>query len=134
MATHNTDKLIHSINVGGVVYEICDVAAIHTLADLAALGINTEGAFIFKGTKSSKAELDSLPVEDNKVGDVWHVSDTKTEYVWAKTKLTDGVYSYEWQEFGEHFVVDHGHNVTVTGTNAKSAVSGTATVTGSNVP
>ena len=126
MATHNTDKLIHSINVGGVVYEIHDGAAIHTLADLAALGVNTEGAFIFKGTVATVADL---PTTGNKIGFVYHVTANHSEYVWAKV---DGGTSEAWEEFGEHFVIDHGHNVTVTGTNAKSAVTGSATVTGSN--
>ena len=122
----HTNELIYQINLGGTIYDICDKHAIHTLADLAALGIDVEGAFIFKGTV---ATFNDLPKTGNKIGYVYHVTDTHTEYVWAKV---DGNTSGTWEEFGEHFVVNHVHQVTVTGHNAASAVSGEATVTGAN--
>lgn len=120
-------NILHSIKLpNGTTYEIHDAQAIHTLADLAALGIDTEGAFIFKGTVATVADL---PATGNKVGYVYHVTANHSEYVWAKV---DGGTSEEWEEFGKHFVVNHTHNVTVTGTNAASTVSGSATVTGGN--
>jgi hypothetical protein len=120
-------NLIHTIKLpNGTSYEIHDAQAIHTLADLAALGINTEGAFIFKGTVAKVADL---PTSGNKIGYVYHVTENHSEYVWAKV---DSGTAEAWEEFGEHFVINHTHNVTVTGTNASSTVSGTATVTGGN--
>lgn len=40
-------------------------------------------AFTYKGVKATKAEL---PVEGNKVGDVWHVTADAGEYAWDGTK------------------------------------------------
>ena len=39
--------------------------------------------FTYKGVKATKAEL---PVEGNKTGDVWHVTETGEEYAWDGTK------------------------------------------------
>lgn len=123
---HGTN-LIHTIKLpNGTSYEIHDAQAIHTLADLAALGIDTEGAFIFKGTVATIADL---PTSGNKIGYVYHVTANHSEYVWAK--VDDGT-AEGWEEFGKHFVINHTHNVTVTGTNTASNVSGSATVTGGN--
>lgn len=120
-------NILHSIKLpNGTVYEIHDAQAIHTLGDLAALGIDTEGAFIFKGTVATVADL---PTAGNKIGYVYHVTANHSEYVWAKV---DGGTTENWEEFGEHFVISHTHNVTVTGTNKSSTVSGSATVTGGN--
>lgn len=124
-STHGTN-LIHTIKLGENNYEIHDAYAVHTLADLADLGMDTSGVFVFKGTVAS---FNDLPTSGNKVGYVYHVTDTQSEYVWA---AVDGGTSEGWEEFGEHFVVNHIHDVTVTGTNAASAVTGTATVTGGN--
>lgn len=123
--THS-NNLIHSINVNNTAYEIHDAHAVHTLADLADLGMDTSGVFVFKGTVATVADL---PTTGNKVGYVYHVTANHSEYVWAKV---DGGTTEGWEEFGEHFVVNHKHNVTVTGTNATSAVTGSATVTGGN--
>ena len=122
----HTNELIYQINLGGYTYEVHDAHAVHTLADLAALGIDVEGAFIFKGTV---ATFNDLPKTDNKIGYVYHVADTHTEYVWAKV---DDSTVGTWEEFGEHFVVNHVHEVVVTGHNADSNVTGTAVVTGGN--
>ena len=123
----HSDKLIHTITLpDGSNYEVHDAQAIHTLADLAALGFDTEGIFVFKGTVAAVA---NLPTTNNKVGDVYHVTANHSEYVWAKV---DGATAGSWEEFGEHFVINHTHEVTITGTNEASAVSGTATVTGGN--
>ena len=120
-------NILHSIKLpNGTTYEIHDNQAIHTLADLAALGMNTDGLFSYQGTVATVADL---PATGNKVGYVYHVTENHSEYVWAKV---DGGTSEAWEEFGKHLVVNHTHNVTVTGTNAASTVSGSATVTGGN--
>ena len=111
---------IKQIKLPGVdqAYDIYDASAIHSLADLEGLGL--EGAFVFKGTVATVA---NLPSAGNEVGYVYHVTENDSEYVWT----TSG----EWEEFGRHIVVDHIHDfsgtATVTGTNQSSTVSGTAT-------
>ena len=114
-------NVISSIKLpNGTTYEIHDKEAIHTLADIEGLGL--EGAFIYKGTV---AKVSDLPTTNNKVGDVYHVTENDSEYVWIS--------SNEWEEFGHHMTVDHTHSInTVSGTNASSAVSGSASVTGTN--
>lgn len=124
--TNPHTNYIRQVKLGDVVYDIHDQEAIHSLADLAALGMNTEGIFVFKGTVATVADL---PTTGNKVGHVYHVTANHSEYVWA---LVDGGTAEAWEEFGEHFVVNHTHTVTVTGTNAASNVTGSATVTGGN--
>ena len=124
MATHTNNNLIHQIKLpDNITYDIHDASAIHTLADLANIGMN-EGVFIFKGTVAS---YEDLPTVGNEIGYVYHVTANRSEYVWAK--VDDGE---AWEEFGEHFVVNHTHSVTVTGENAASAITGSATVTGGN--
>jgi hypothetical protein len=99
-------------------YDIHDASAIHTLNDLANLGL--KDALLFKGVVASP---DKLPTTGN-VGDVYHVTSDDAEYVWTTNN--------EWEQFGAHIAVNHTHNVTVTGTNGTSNVSGSATVTGAN--
>ena len=124
--TNPHTNYIRQVSLGDVVYDIHDQEAIHSLADLAALGMTTEGIFVFKGTVATVADL---PTTGNKVGHVYHVTANHSEYVWA---LVDGGTSESWEEFGYHFIVDHIHTVNVTGTNASSSVTGSATVTGGN--
>ena len=121
MATTNPHtNYIRQVNLGGVIYDIHDQEAIHSLADLAALGMNTDGLFSYQGIVAKESDLASK----NKVkGHVYHVAETGTEFVYTGDA---------WEEFGHHFLVNHTHNVTVTGTNAASAVTGDATVTGGN--
>lgn len=128
MATTNPHtNYIYKVTLpGGATYDIHDAEAVHSLADLAALGMNTEGVFIFKGTVATVADL---PKTGNKIGYVYHVTANHSEYIWAKV---DGGTAEAWEEFGEHFVVNHTHKVSVTGTNAASAVTGEAVVTGGN--
>lgn len=123
---HSNENLIWKVNLGDKVYDIHDSHAVHTLADLADLGMNTEGIFVFKGTV---ATVSNLPTTDNKIGYVYHVTANHSEYIWAKV---DDNGAEGWEEFGEHFVINHVHPVTVTGTNTASAVTGSATVTGGN--
>lgn len=125
---------IKKINIGGEIYDIYDASAIHDLSDIESLGL--EGAFIYKGTV---AKVENLPTADMKTGYVYHVTENGSEYVYT----TEGT----WEEFGHHIVVDHTHDfsadarlttsgdislgkfgvtgsVTVTATNASSAVTG----------
>ena len=121
MATSNPHtNYIKQVNLGGTLYDIHDQEAVHSLADLAALGMSTEGIFVFKGTVGTVAELDS---KDKVAGHVYHVTADESEYVYTGTA---------WEEFGHHFLVEHIHDVTVTGTNSSSTVTGSATVTGGN--
>ena len=123
----HSNKILHTVTLpDGNSYEIHDAHAVHSLADLAALGMNTEGAFIFKGTVATVADL---PKTGNKIGYVYHVNADHSEYVWA---LVDDGETAAWEEFGEHFVIDHIHDVTVTGVNTASDVSGSASIP--NVP
>lgn len=117
---NNHTNFIHTIDIGGVSYEVHDINAIHTLADLANLGMNTEGIFSYKGTVNT---YNRLPTTGNAVGHVYHVIEDSSEYVW------DG---QEWEEFGKHIVVNHTHSVTIIGANEDSNVTGTAIVTGGN--
>ena len=51
MATNNhTNAIISQVNIGNTLYDIHDSNAIHTLADLGSLGMDTSGVFVFKGT------------------------------------------------------------------------------------
>lgn len=116
--THTS--FIQQINIGGTVYDVHDAGAVHTLADLAALGMDTTGVFVYKGIVAS---VNELPTTDNAIGYVYHVTADDSEYVWTGT---------EWEEFGKHITINHTHTVTVTGTNKSSSVTGSATVTGGN--
>ena len=52
-------NILHSIKLpNGTVYEIHDAQAVHTLADLAALGMNTEGIFSYQGIVATVADLE----------------------------------------------------------------------------
>lgn len=99
-------------------YDIYDAAAIHSLEDIQGLGL--EGAFIFKGTVATVADL---PSAGNNVGWVYHVIENESEYVW----ITEG----RWEEFGHHMTVEHVHQftgtATITGENSSSDVTGTGT-------
>lgn len=55
---------------------------------------NVASVFKFKGTKDTFAEL---PQSGATEGDVWHVTEKHTEYVYAKV---DGSSSYTWEELG----------------------------------
>ena len=117
---HSTN-LIHTIKLpDGTSYEVHDAQAVHTLADLAALGMNTEGLFSYQGVVATVAALESKPKTK---GHVYHVTEDNSEYVYT---------GEAWEEFGHHFLVEHKHTVTVSGTNGTSSVSGSATVTGGN--
>ena len=106
MATNNhTNAIISQVNIGNTLYDIHDSNAIHTLADLGSLGMDTSGVFVFKGTVATVADL---PTTGNQVGHVYHVTANHSEYIWAKV---DGASAEGWEEFGEHFVVSHTHDI-----------------------
>lgn len=110
------DNIISSIKLpNGTTYEIHDAQAIHSVEEL-----GLSAALVFKGTK---AAVSNLPSTDNKVGDVWYVTADDCEYVWTDANA--------WEAFGnvhDAAASNHTHGVTVTGTNAASAVTGTVTV------
>ena len=102
-------NILHSIKLpNGTVYEIHDAQAVHTLADLAALGMNTEGIFSYQGIVATVADLAN---KAEVKGHVYHVTADGSEYVYT---------GEAWEEFGHHFLVEHTHAVTVTGTNGSS--------------
>ena len=113
---------IKKINIQDNIYDIYDASAIHSLEDIQGLGL--EGAFIFKGVV---AKVSDLPKTGNEVGYVYHVTENGNEYVWT----TEGA----WEEFGSHIVLEHTHDVSVSGnaqiagTNTASAVSGSGSIT-----
>lgn len=98
---HNTN-LIHSINVGGVLYEIHDAQAIHTIEDL-----NLSSVLKFGGVVATRT---TLPAADaTKEGYVYHIVDEDAEVVCVNV---DG--AYHWEDFGHAIVTDHVHEVVVT--------------------
>lgn len=126
MAIHeNMAKIISSIDLGtanGGVYEIHDAKAVHSVADLGLTGY-----LKFKGAVANKAALDAIVGE---VGDVYHVVDVDSEYIWVAddSPAVEG----HWEEFGSKLMVDHTHNVpstSVSGDIPALTVSGTATGT-----
>lgn len=114
--------MAHSANIiskiklpSGETYEIHDPHAIHSAEEL-----GLSAALNFKGTVSNYNEL---PMEGNKVGDVWHVTATDFEYVWTDVGV--------WEELGapHNFASNtHTHAVTVGGVNAPSSVTGKVVV------
>ena len=114
---HSNNKISYiQLPGSNIQYEIHDEQAIHDISDL---GLSK--AFVFKGSKPTYADL--LLETDKRTGDVWHVEENDGEYVYTD----DG----EWEDFGPtHPYADenHTHNVTVTGTNEASTVTGTVTV------
>ena len=126
LSNNHKNPVISQVDLNNQIYDIHDDNAVHTLSDLASLGMDTTGIFVFKGTVATIADL---PKTGNKVGYVYHVTENHSEYVWAKV---DGGTSESWEEFGEHFVVNHTHNIPsteVSGTIPSLTVSGSATGT-----
>ena len=118
MVHESNQKLISQISLPGGMYYIHDAGAVHSLADL-----GLEKALRFIGVVEN---YNDLPSSGNKVGDTYHVSSSQAEYVWIEKS---GVGS--WEIFTDKFVVDHIHDVQITGTNSSSTVSASGTV---NVP
>lgn len=118
----HTDKLIHSINVGGVVYEIHDAQAIHAIEDL-----NLSSVLKFGGVVANRAALPAANADTE--GYVYHIQAEDAEVVCVNVDN-----AYHWEDFGHAIVTDHVHDVTVTPAsttdasklvNAGSVVAGT---------
>lgn len=120
---HSTN-IISSIKLpNGTTYEIHDAQAIHNVEEL-----GLSAALVFKGTKNNDAAI--FAITSAKVGDVWIATDTNTEYV-CVTAVSGTANSSAWEKLGsthDAASTTHSHTVTVTGTNAASAVTGTVTV------
>lgn len=119
---HSTN-IISSIKLpNGTSYEIHDAQAIHSIEDL-----GLASALVFKGTRDTDAEI--LAITNAKMGDVWLSTTTNTEYVCVKTITAADPTA--WEKLGNvHDAASstHKHSVTVAGSNAASAVTGTVTV------
>lgn len=120
----HTEKLIHSINVGGQVYEIHDANAVHSIEDL-----NLSGVLKFGGVVASRSDLPAADAQ--KEGWVYHIKDEDTEVVCVNV---DGV--YHWEDFGHAIVTDHVHDVTVkpSSTTEASKVVTTGSVVAGTLP
>lgn len=105
----HSDKLIHSINVGGVLYEIHDAQAIHTIEDL-----NLSSVLKFGGVVASRTNLPAANA--NTEGYVYHIKDEDAEVVCVNV---DG--TYHWEDFGHAIVTDHVHDVIVTPSSTAEA-------------
>lgn len=116
----HSSNIISSIKLpNGNTYEIHDAQAIH---DVSELGIN--GALIFKGTVTAESELPTASASN--IGHVYLNATSNIEYVCVQKDST-----YSWEKLGNiHDAASstHKHNVTVTGSNAASTVTGTVTV------
>lgn len=117
-STTTTDKIISSVRLpDGNTYEIHDPSAIHSAEEL-GLG----AVMRFRGTVPTFADLQALT--DTQDGDVWHVIADGKEYVRCDNNTM-------WEFLGsvhDASSSNHTHNVTVTGTNSTSAVTGKVTV------
>lgn len=105
----HSDKLIHSILVGGVEYEIHDAHAIHTIEDL-----NLSSVLKFGGVVPTRTDLPAASADTE--GYVYHIKDEDTEVVCVEV---DGV--YHWEDFGHAIVTDHVHDVVVTPSSTTEA-------------
>lgn len=71
-------------------YGITDAMTAQAITQAITQAVNNavNTVFSYKGTKQN---IQSLPVENNKVGDVWHVTSSAGEYVWNGTS---------WEQLG----------------------------------
>ena len=110
--TH-TNPIISQVKLpDGKTYDVHDQYAVHSADDFDRIGIGN--VFNFAGVVDNVAALQAIT--GMTAGDVYLVSDTKTEYVYV---IQEGVGS--WHEFGG--MHSHNHAATVTGTNQASAVN-----------
>lgn len=98
-------------------YDIYDASAIHELADL-----GLEGYLKFKGAVADMTALNAIT--NAAVGDVYHVVDVDSEYIW----VADNSPSVEghWEEFGSKLMIDHTHNIPELSGNIQSNGSAAA--------
>lgn len=122
--TTHGDNYISQVQLPGsdIVYQIHDPEAFHNIEDL-----NLAAALVFMGTKETEAQV--LAITEAKKGEVWLVPSLGIEYVCTKTISTADTSA--WEKMGNvHDAASssHKHNVTVTGKNAASAVTGSVDV------
>ena len=119
----HSSNIISSIKLPGsdTVYQIHDTEAIHSAEEL---GISN---FLdFKGTKETDGEI--LALTSAKKGDVWLSTGTNTEYV-CISAISGTANAASWEKLGNvHNAASttHKHDVTISGTNASSNITGTA--------
>lgn len=120
----HSNNVISSIKLpNGNTYEIHDAKAIHNVEEL-----GLAAALVFKGTKSTEAEV--LALTSAKVGDVYLCTGTGEEFVCIK-EIQGTANADSWERLGNiHNAASayHTHTVTVTGTNKESAVTGTVVI------
>lgn len=130
----HSNNIISQIKLpNGTAYEIHDAQAIHSVEEL---GLSQ--ALRFMGVK--KTEADVLALTTAKIGDVWlvdadeNVADgvnaKQVEYV-CVVEVSGTANANAWEKLGNiHDAAssNHTHNVTVTGENAASTVTGSVTV------
>ena len=120
----HTNNLIHSINVGGIVYEIHDAQAIHKIEDL-----NLSSVLKFGGVVNSRTDLPTASADNE--GYVYHIKEEDAEVVCVNI---DNV--YHWEDFGHAIVTDHVHEVSVTpaSTTEASKMVSAGSVTAGTAP
>lgn len=102
MATNNhiTNAIISQVNIGNNLYDIHDANAVHSIADL-----GLQGALVFKGAVASVSSLPST----GSVGDVYHVVDVDSEYIWVQDDSPS--VTGHWEEFGSKLMIEHTHTI-----------------------
>lgn len=83
-------------------YDIYDASAVHELQDL-----GLEGYLKFKGAVANMTALNAIT--GAAVGDVYHVIDVDSEYIWVAD--SDPVVSGHWEEFGSKLMIEHIHDI-----------------------
>lgn len=120
----HSNNIISSIKLpNGTEYQIHDAQAIHSVEEL-----GLSAALVFKGTKTTETEV--FAITSAKVGDVWLATSTNTEYV-CVTAISGTANAASWEKLGgvhDASSSSHTHNVTVTGTNSESTVTGSVIV------
>ena len=112
MTQNHTNAIISQVQIGSTLYDIHDQNAVHSLADL-----GLTDAMQFKG---AVAKFSDLPTTAE-IGDVYHVIDRDSEYVWVED--TSPSVAGHWEEFGSKFIVDHTHPANLSGTGTGTAAA-----------
>lgn len=94
------NNIISQVNIGNTLYDIHDSEAIHSIADL-----GLQGALTFKG---AVANVSSLPATGS-IGDVYHVVDVDSEYIWVQDDSPS--VTGHWEEFGSKLMIEHTHDI-----------------------
>lgn len=113
---------ISQVSLPSGLYDIYDATAIHEVKDLGLTGY-----LKFKGAVADMAALNAITGE---VGDVYHVVNINSEYIWVADDSP--AVTGHWEEFGSKLMIEHIHNVPSVGVSAdipSLTVSGSATGT-----